>query len=111
MCTINNHEETPKDHLSPFGNKPKVSSTKPQFYIDKTLEDLKNRLKYYQSSYDELIDEISLLPDHDDWDGLDDPLEVSEIESDLMAKLSDNSASMYWIEDQIATLQHLQELF
>jgi len=107
MCTINNHEETPKDHLNTFGRKPKASSTEPQFYIDKKLEDLKNRLKYYQNSYNNLIVEISSLPEHGDWD----ELEVSSYESELMEKLADNSASMYWVEDQITTLQHLQELF
>lgn len=107
MCTINNHEESPKDHLSPFDRKPKASNTEPQFYIDKKLEDLKNRLKYYQNSYNNLIIEISSLLEHGDWD----ELEVSSYESELMEKLADNSASMHWVEDQIATLQHLQELF
>lgn len=106
MCRINNHKETPEDHLNSFERKPKASNTEPQFYIDKKLEDLKNRLKYYQNSYSNLIVEIYSLPDHVDWGELEVPL----YESELMEKLADNDASMFWVEDQIATLQHLKEL-
>jgi len=117
MCRINNHKETPEDHLNSFERKPKASDTEPQFYIDKTshkyryikntIKSLKQRLRYYENSISSLHIRIDdLIYDNES----EDVGELMAIESSLQQQLADANASRFWIDDQIDTLEKILDL-
>ena len=78
-------------------------------YIKNTINSLKKRLKYYEDS---IIDWDDDVDEFDYGDELDDTSKLIAIESSLQQKLADAdaSASRFWIEDQIDTLEKILEL-
>jgi len=78
-------------------------------YIKNTINSLKKRLKYYEDS---IIDWDDDVDEFDYEDELDDTSKLIAIESSLQQKLADAdaSASRFWIEDQIDTLEKILEL-
>ena len=78
-------------------------------YVKNTINSLKNRLKYYEDSIIDCNDDVD---DFDYEDELDDTSKLIAMESSLQKKLADSdaSASRFWIEDQIDTLEKILEL-
>lgn len=76
-------------------------------YVKNTIKSLKQRSRYYENFILNLHDRINDLDCDNEPDNVN---ELMAIESSLQQQMADANASLFWIDDQIDTLEKILEL-